>query len=157
MKITIISIGKFSNKDPNLELFLNYQKRLSWKIELKELELRGSNLANLQNDVLKNKEAELLLSKVPNSAKIIALDEKGTMLNSQEFAKQIKNYGDYGHSNLAFIIGGADGIGEEIKKRADLILSFSKMTFPHMMIRSFLIEQIYRANTIINNHPYHRV
>ena len=94
---------------------------------------------------------------MPNSAKIIALDEGGKMFSSVEFAKKIKNYGDYGQSNLAFIIGGADGLGEEIKQRADLILSFSKMTFPHLMIRAFLMEQIYRASTIINNHPYHRI
>jgi len=157
VKITIISIGKFSQQDPNRELFLNYQKRLSWKIELKELELKKSNLANLQGDVLKNKEGELLLSKVPNSATIIALDEKSKMLTSVEFASTIKHYGNHGNSNLAFIIGGADGLSEEIKQKADLMLSLSKMTFPHLMIRSFLLEQIYRANTIINNHPYHRI
>lgn len=152
MKITIASIGKFSKNDPNRELFLEYQKRLPWKLELKELETKGS----LQNEALKAKEAELLLANVPNSAKIIALDEKGKMLSSLEFAGSIQNFANQGNSSLAFIIGGADGLGEEVKKRADLVLSFSKMTFPHLMIRSFLAEQIYRAYTIINNHPYHR-
>ncbi len=152
MKISIISIGKFSKNDPNYDLFLKYQKRLSWKLELKELEAKG----NLQGEVLKMREAELLLGNVPSSAKIIALDEKGRMLSSQEFASSIQNFANNGSSNLAFIIGGADGLGEEVKKKADLVLSFGKMTFPHMMIRSFLAEQIYRANSIINNHPYHR-
>ncbi len=152
MKITILSIGKFRNQDPNKELFLEYQKRLNWKIELKELELKG----NLQGATLKIKEGELLLSKVPNSSKIIALDEKGKIFSSTEFAIIIKNYGIQGNSDLTFIIGGADGLSTELKQKADLILSLSKMTFPHLMIRSFLIEQIYRANTIINNHPYHR-
>ena len=122
-------------------------------MELKELETKG----NLQGEVLKAKEAELLLANVPNGAKIIALDEKGKMFSSVEFAGTIANFAGNGNSNLAFIIGGADGLGEEIKKRADLMLSFGKMTFPHLMIRSFLAEQIYRAETIINNHPYHRV
>ncbi|MFT5703834.1 MAG: 23S rRNA (pseudouridine1915-N3)-methyltransferase [Rickettsiales bacterium] len=153
MKITIISIGKFSKNDPNLELFLKYQKRLPWKLNLKELEVKG----NLQGEVLKNKEAELLWAAVPKGAKIIALDEKGKNLSSPEFAKSIENFGSGGNSSLAFIIGGADGLLEDLKKRADLILSFSKMTFPHMMIRGFLAEQIYRAYTISNNHPYHRI
>jgi 23S rRNA (pseudouridine1915-N3)-methyltransferase len=153
MKITIISIGKFRNQDPARELFLEYQKRLSWKIDLKELELKG----NFQGEILKIKEGELLLSKVPNGAKIIALDEKGKMFSSPEFATVIKNYAVQGSSDLAFIIGGADGLSAELKQKADLTLSFSKMTFPHLMIRSFLIEQIYRASTIISGHPYHRV
>jgi 23S rRNA (pseudouridine1915-N3)-methyltransferase len=153
MKITIISIGKFSKNDPNFDLFLKYQKRLPWKLELKELETKG----NLQGEVLKNKEAELLLAAAPNGAKIIALDEKGKNLSSPEFAKSIANFGNEGNSHLAFIIGGADGLSDHLKKHADLILSFGKMTFPHMMVRSFLAEQIYRAYTIINNHPYHRV
>jgi len=152
MKITILSIGKFRNQDPVQELFLEYKKRLNWKIELKELELKG----NLQGETLKIKEGELLLSKVPNGSKIIALDEKGKMFSSPEFADVIRNYGNQGNSDLSFIIGGADGLSVELKQKADLILSFSKMTFPHLMIRSFLIEQIYRANTIISGHPYHR-
>lgn len=152
MKISIFSIGKFRKSDPAQELFLEYKKRLNWKIELKELELKG----NFQGEVLKIKEGELLLSKVSYNSKIIALDEKGKMLSSLEFANSIKNYANQGISDLTFIIGGADGLSVELKQKADLILSFSKMTFPHLMIRSFLIEQIYRANTIINNHPYHR-
>ena len=152
MKLTILSIGKFRKFDPARELFLEYQKRLSWKVELKELELKG----NFQGEVLKIKEGELMLSKVPNGAKIIALDEKGKMFSSPEFASIIKNYANHGSSELAFIIGGADGLSSELKQKADLILSFSKMTFPHLMIRAFLAEQIYRANTIISGHPYHR-
>ena len=101
-------------------------------------------------------EAEILLNNVPNGAKIIALDEKGKEFSSVDFAEKLKNFANLGDSNLAFIIGGADGLSEELKRKADLILSFSKMTFPHMMIRAFLTEQIYRAYTIINNHPYHR-
>jgi 23S rRNA (pseudouridine1915-N3)-methyltransferase len=126
---------------------------LPWKLEIKELELKN----NLSGEVLKSKEAEILLKAVPSSAKIIALDEKGKNLSSPEFAKSIENFGSSGNSHLAFIIGGADGLSDDVKKRADLILSFGKMTFPHMMIRAFLSEQIYRAYTIINNHPYHRI
>ncbi|MFT6331775.1 MAG: 23S rRNA (pseudouridine1915-N3)-methyltransferase [Lentimonas sp.] len=153
MKITIISIGKFSKNDPNLELFSKYQKRLPWKVELKELEVKG----NLKGEVLKAKEAETLLNAVPNGAKIIALDEKGEEFSSVKFSQKLEKFGNCGDSNLAFIIGGADGLSADLKKKASLLISFSKMTFPHMMVRSFLIEQIYRAYSIINNHPYHRI
>jgi len=153
MKITIISIGKFAKNDPNLEIFLKYQKRLPWKLTLKELEVKG----NLQNEVLKIKEAELLCANVPSAAKIIALDEKGKTFSSPQFAETIQNFANFGNSNLAFIIGGAGGLSEGLKLKADLVLSFSQMTFPHLMIRSFLAEQIYRAYTIINHHPYHRI
>ncbi len=156
MKISIISIGKFPKNDPNFDLFLKYKKRLptglNWKLELKELIVKG----NLQGEVLKLKEGELLLENVPQGAKIIALDEKGKSLSSPEFANTIQNFANNGNGNLAFIIGGADGLSDDLKKRADLTLSFGRMTFPHMMVRSFLSEQIYRAYTIINNHPYHR-
>lgn len=152
MKITILSIGKFSKNDPNLDLFLEYQKRLKWKLELKELMVKG----NFEGQVLKAKEAEILLNNLPENSKIIALDEKGKMFSSSEFAEQIKNYTNHGASHLSFIIGGADGLDDEIKRKADLVLSFGKMTFPHMMIRAFLSEQLYRAWTIINGHPYHR-
>lgn len=150
MKINIIAIGKMRNHDSNYQLFAEYQKRLPWKIDLRELEVK-SNLANL-----KEKEADLLLAAIPAAAKVIVLDERGSMLSSRDLAKAIKDYGNSGSSNLAFIIGGADGVSDRVKNRADLILSFSKMTFPHLMIRSFLIEQIYRSYTIISNHPYHR-
>jgi 23S rRNA (pseudouridine1915-N3)-methyltransferase len=152
MRITIISIGKFSKNSSNYDLFKNYQKRLPWRVDLKELDLKG----NFQGNILKDKEADLLLGAIPLSSKIIALDEAGKMLGSLEFADKIKNYGNSGNSNLAFVIGGADGLSQKVKNKADLVLSFSKMTFPHLMIRSFLMEQIYRACTIINNHPYHR-
>lgn len=152
MKITILSIGKFSKNDPNFDLFLEYQKRLKWKLELKELVVKG----NLEGVALKAKEAEILLNNIPESSKIIALDERGKIMSSPEFANQIKDYANRGSSNLTFIIGGADGLSDEVRKKADLILSFGKMTFPHMMIRAFLSEQLYRAWTIINGHPYHR-
>ena len=146
MKITILSIGKFSNNNPNKQLFYSYQKRLNWKIDLKELEPKNNQT-----------EGKLILSKIPNSNIIIALDEKGKATSSTEFSTIIKNYANQGNSNLTFIIGGADGLDPEIKKKSHLTLSLSNLTFPHMMVRTILIEQIYRAQTIINNHPYHRI
>ncbi len=157
MNITILSIGKFAHLDASKEIFLKYHKRLSWKVDLQELELKKINSSKLSSEVLKAKEGELLLTKVPIGAKIIALDERGKMFSSPEFAAIIKNYGNLGQSNLAFIIGGADGLSENVRKQADLLLSLSKMTFPHLLIRAFLMEQIYRCSSIISNHPYHRI
>lgn len=150
MNITILSIGRFKN-NPQKEIFETYVNRLPWNIALKELEVKSA----VTGEVLKQKEGELLLSAAANSAKIILLDERGKNLSSKEFAEQISNFQDNGQ-NLTFIIGGASGVSEEVKRKANLILSLGKLTFPHMMVRSILAEQLYRAYSIINNHPYHR-
>jgi 23S rRNA (pseudouridine1915-N3)-methyltransferase len=151
MNIEIISIGKFRNS-PQKEIFELYKKRCSWNIKLKELEVKsGSN-----PETIKEKEGDLILSSVPSSAKIILLDETGKNLSSKEFAGLIQNFRNNSVSNLAFIIGGADGTSIKVKQKADIILSLGKLTFPHMMVRSILSEQLYRAFSIINNHPYHR-
>jgi 23S rRNA (pseudouridine1915-N3)-methyltransferase len=151
MNINILSIGKFKN-NPQKEIFDIYIKRLPWNVVLKELEVKSA----VTGEVLKQKEGELLLGSIPSSAKIILLDEKGKNFSSKEFADQMQNYQDNGQGNLAFIIGGASGVSEDVKKKASLILSLGKLTFPHMMVRSILAEQLYRAYSIINNHPYHR-
>jgi 23S rRNA (pseudouridine1915-N3)-methyltransferase len=151
MNIHILSIGKFKN-NPQKEIFETYLKRLPWNVVLRELEVKSA----VNGEVLKQKEGELLLGSVPGSAKIILLDEKGKNFSSKEFADQIQTYQDNGQNNLAFIIGGASGVSEEVKKKSQLILSLGKLTFPHMMVRSILAEQLYRAYSIINNHPYHR-
>jgi 23S rRNA (pseudouridine1915-N3)-methyltransferase len=148
VKINIVAIGKFKD-GANKELFETYKKRVPWEIKLKELALKGGGLK-------KEKEGELLLQSACNKSKIIALDEGGKMLSSREFSTMIQRYRDNGDRNLSFIIGGAEGLSGDVKNKSDLILSFGKMTFPHMMIRGFLMEQIYRAYTLINNHPYHK-
>ena len=151
MNIEIISIGKFRNS-PQKEIFELYKKRCSWNIKLKELEAK--NLSNPA--IVKEKEGELILAAIPASAKIIVLDEAGKSLSSKEFAGLIQNFRNNSVSNLAFIIGGADGTSTKVQQKADVILSLGKITFPHMMVRSILSEQLYRAFSIINNHPYHR-
>lgn len=153
MKITIISIGKFE-KSLFKPLFDDYLKRLKWKINLKELEVKNSK--SLPSNDLKKEEAKLILANIKEGEKIIALDEKGEIFTSRKFAKLISNFAVNGNSSLSFIIGGADGLDEEIIKKAHMQISLSQMTFPHMMVRVILLEQIYRAFTIINNHPYHR-
>ncbi len=148
-----LSIGKFENS-PQKAVFETYLKRIKWKVELKELELK--NAQNLSSIELKNREAALILKDLKPQSKLIALDENGKQYSSQNFAKLLSDFAVNGDSNLTFVIGGSDGLGEEILKKAQHKISLSLMTMPHIMVRSFLIEQLYRAQTIIEGHPYHR-
>jgi len=153
MKITIISIGKFENS-VHRSVFETYLKRMKWKIELKEFELKNAN--NLNANQVKENEAELILNAIKAGSVVIALDEKGKEFSSQNFAKLIANFSVNGDSHLTFIIGGANGLAAQILNRANLKISLSLMTFPHLMVRSILLEQLYRAQSIIAGHPYHR-
>jgi 23S rRNA (pseudouridine1915-N3)-methyltransferase len=154
MKINIIAFGDF-HRSPQKIIFDDYLKRLKYKIILKELNLKNSK--NIAINDLKDREAELILSNIENGSTIIALDEKGKEFSSIDFAKLFNNFALNGISNLTFIIGGADGLSSKIIKKANLVISLSKMTLPHILVRIFLIEQIYRAQSINANHPYHRV
>jgi 23S rRNA (pseudouridine1915-N3)-methyltransferase len=101
-------------------------------------------------------EADLLERALPKSAVIIALDERGTLLSSPGFAKRLAGWRDQGQGDLAFVIGGADGLTEKLRARADFSLSFGQMVWPHMLARVMLAEQLYRATTILSGGPYHR-
>jgi 23S rRNA (pseudouridine1915-N3)-methyltransferase len=102
-------------------------------------------------------EGALLRRAVPQGAVICALDERGTVETSPKFARRIEGWRDSGHSDLAFVIGGADGIDPELRAQADHLLSFGAMVWPHMMVRAMLAEQLYRAASILSGGPYHRV
>ena len=105
----------------------------------------------------KAREAELLLGALPErESRIVALDERGKMLSSIEFAGLIGDWRDRGTSEIAFLIGGADGLEPAVTARADLVLSLGRMTWPHLLVRGLLAEQLYRAQQILANHPYHR-
>lgn len=145
MKIQILAIGKCKKGSPEDLLIKEYQKRLSWDLSVTEKE----------NDS-KEKESEFLLSHIPNNAKVVVLDERGENMSSIDFAQKIENWRLNGTSEICFLIGGADGHTDSVRRRADLILSFGKLTLPHMLIRAVLVEQIYRAQTILSGHPYHR-
>ncbi len=101
-------------------------------------------------------EAALLTRALPKTAVVVALDERGTVLSSPAFAKRLGGWRDQGQSDLAFIIGGADGIAPDLRSRADFNLSFGQMVWPHMLARVMLAEQLYRAATILSGGPYHR-
>ena len=145
MKISILAIGKCKNGSPEDILIKEYQKRLAWDLTVKEKE----------NDT-QEKEADFLLAHIPNGAKVVVLDERGKNMTSMEFADVIEKWQLNGVSEIGFLIGGADGHLEKVRQKADLMLSFGKLTMPHMLIRAVLSEQIYRAQTILSGHPYHR-
>jgi 23S rRNA (pseudouridine1915-N3)-methyltransferase len=151
MNITILTIGKLKNPDMH-HLIDEYIKRLPWDVKFVELEV-GKPLPDEQ---LKVEEAKLLLAKIPANSFKIVLDERGKNFTSPDFAKYLGGLAVKGNSKICFIIGGAAGLTEEIRKSANEVVCLSQMTFPHMLVRLFLAEQLYRAFTIINGKAYHK-
>ena len=151
MRITLGAVGKAS-RGPEQELFTVYQKRIQPNLVLREVEEKKV----LSSAERKAREAELLLGLVPGGSKVVALDERGRLLSSVEFAQTLGRWRDDSVGDVVFLIGGADGHGDRVRERADLVLAFGPMTWPHMMVRAMVAEQIYRALAILANHPYHR-
>ncbi len=152
MHATIIAIGKMQ-RGPEQALVDKYIKRLPWKTSIHEIEIK--KVANTAEE-RKKREAERLLAAVPQGAALVVLDENGKALKSRAFADQIDMWQMAGYSHIAFIIGGADGLDKSVLNRADLKIAFGSLTWPHMMVRAMLTEQIYRAWSILTGHPYHR-
>ncbi len=145
MKATIIAIGKCKKNSPEKLLIEEYIKRSGWEVTVKE-----------HDNASQDEEAKFLLASVPFGAKVVVLDERGENMKSLELAAKIENWMLNGCSEICFLIGGADGHLPSTRDRADLLLSFGRLTLPHMLMRAVLAEQIYRVQTIINHHPYHR-
>lgn len=159
MKISIITVGKL--KEKYLKQGIDeYLKRLSAyaKVEIIEVadEKAPEHLSEAEMEEVKWKEGERILSHLSEDTYIITLEISGRMLNSEQLAAKIDELGTYGKSKLAFIIGGSLGLSKEVQNRSDLALSFSKMTFPHQLMRLILLEQIYRAYRINRGEPYHK-
>ena len=153
MRIMIAAVGR-AKAGPEKALFEHYAARLQqpFSLQLKEVEEKRP----LQGAELKRREAALLTAAVPKGALMVALDERGKSLSSPAFAEKIGGWRDEGMRDLAFLIGGADGLDESIRKQARLTLSFGAQTWPHMLVRGLLAEQLYRAQCILGGHPYHR-
>lgn len=155
MKIKLLVIGKTDDHNLN-ELIAVYQKRLqhyiSFQLEIIPDLKNSKNLSQLQQ---KEKEGNLILSKIQSTDQLILLDEKGKEYRSIEFANYLQKKMNSGIKQLVFVIGGPYGFSEAVYKKAMGKLSFSKMTFSHQMIRLFVVEQIYRGFTILRNEPYH--
>ncbi len=143
MHITLSVIGKL--KEPALKsLYDEYKKRLDWKVTLNEFE--GPSL----------KEDAFLLRTLSPANYVLILDERGDTLKSDEFASLIKEIQLHHQGKALFVIGGADGLSNEVKAKAHRSLSFGRMTWPHLLTRVMLMEQLYRAQQILKGHPYHR-
>lgn len=159
MKITVVCVGKLKEKffADGVE---EYKKRLGRyaKIEIAEVadEKAPENLSIAEEEQVKAKEGEKILKKIPDDAFVVALCIDGKMLSSEELADFFEKKTVSGISSIAFVIGGSLGLSKAVIDRADYKLSFSKMTFPHQLMRMILMEQVYRAFRIIKNEPYHK-
>jgi 23S rRNA (pseudouridine1915-N3)-methyltransferase len=149
MKIKIISIDQDKSRQYS-DISFEYVKRIPWKIDVVDLE--PSNFSTQQ----KEKEGMAILKHIKPEDYLIALDPKGEHMTSETFAKTIQNLQNTSSKNIFFVIGGAFGLSESVKAKSNMLLSLSKMTMPHRIAKLILIEQIYRAYTIIKAHPYHK-
>jgi 23S rRNA (pseudouridine1915-N3)-methyltransferase len=134
------------------ELQTLYAKRIVPPATILELEEKRP----LPPALLKAREAELILAALPAGSRLVALDRGGTAWSSRELADRLANWRDHGTGAVAFAIGGAEGLGAAVLQRADAVLSLGAMTWPHLLVRSMLLEQLYRAQQILAGHPYHR-
>ena len=155
MKIKLLAIGKSDDKRLQ-ELIVEFQKRLKHYIKF-EIEIIPDlkRVKNITVDQRKQKEGMLILNKIDATDQLILLDEKGHQFRSIEFSRFLQKKMNSGIKQLVFTIGGPYGFSDEVYQKAQGKVSLSKMTFSHQMIRLFLVEQLYRAFTIIKNEPYH--
>lgn len=152
MKYTVLAIGKLPKTTPEAALIADYAGRLRGSLDIKEFAEKRDLPPARQREA----ESALLLNAVPPKAKVVALDESGDVLSSRELARQVSAWQNQGVSHICFLIGGAGGHAGALKKQADRTLSFGRMTLPHLLARVVLAEQIYRVQTILDNHPYHK-
>lgn len=150
IKIDVIAVGRLK-KGPFHELSEEYLKRTRWQLAVHEIESKYTEPAHIQGD-----ESRKIKEYIDNDAFVIVLDERGDGLRSLDFAKTIEKLQNNGNDHIQFIIGGADGLTDDIRDRANLLLSFGQQTWPHLFARIMLLEQIYRAQQILAGHPYHR-
>ena len=156
--LNIICVGKLKEKYLK-DAIDEYSKRLGKYCVLKIIELQDESLPSKLNESIiqdiKNKECKKILENIKSTSYVIALDLKGKQHTSEEFSRKIEEISIRGFSDITFIIGGTLGLTDELLNRANELISFSKMTFPHQLIRVFLLEQIFRGFKISNNETYH--
>lgn len=159
MKITVIGVGKIK-ENYLTQAISEYSKRLSRYTKLEIIEVADEKTPDGASEAeelqIKNIEGERILKQVKESSFVFALAIEGKMYDSVEFAEQLEKLRTNGKSHLTFLIGGSLGLSETVIKRADALISFSKMTFPHQLMRVILLEQVYRAYRITAGEPYHK-
>lgn len=159
MKITLITVGKIKEKYLK-EAVSEYTKRLGKYCRLEIIEVADEKTTEHAKDgldeLVRAKEADRIIRYIRSDAFVITLEISGKQLSSEELAEKIEELGVQGKSHITFIIGGSIGLGKEVLEKSDFALSFSRMTFPHQLMRVVLLEQIYRSFRIINGEPYHK-
>ncbi|MBQ8489257.1 MAG: 23S rRNA (pseudouridine(1915)-N(3))-methyltransferase RlmH [Pseudobutyrivibrio sp.] len=159
MNVRILCVGKIKEKFYR-DAILEYSKRLSKYCSLEIVEVNdektSENSTENEINIIKDKEGERILKHIKDRDYTIALAIQGKQQDSVAFSKYIENLGITGNSSICFIIGGSLGLSDAVMKRCNDSISFSKMTFPHQLMRVILLEQIYRAMRIMNNEPYHK-
>jgi 23S rRNA (pseudouridine1915-N3)-methyltransferase len=151
VRLSVVALGRMK-AGPEAQLFADYARRLNPPLALKELEDRKTASA----DERKRREAALILAAIPKGARLVALDGRGTMLSSEDLAARLSRWEGEGASEACFVIGGADGLDRSVVERADFVYSLGPATWPHMLVRIMLAEQLFRARSILAGHPYHR-
>ena len=159
MKITIVCVGKIKEKFYR-DALAEYTKRLSRYCSLTIMEVADEKTKEQASEtecaIIKDREGERILKSIRDDGYVIALAIDGKTLDSVELSEKIDKLGLSGKSNVYFVIGGSLGLSDAVMKRADYKLSFSRMTFPHQLMRVILLEQIYRSYRMINHEPYHK-
>jgi 23S rRNA (pseudouridine1915-N3)-methyltransferase len=151
MRLSVIAVGRLKS-GPHAALAQHYAERLTLPLTQREVEEKRK----LPPAELMEREAALLLAAVPAGATIIALDSRGKALSSEALAERLAQWQAQGVGDLAFLIGGAEGLSPQVRQKAQLVLSLGPMTWPHLLVRGMLLEQLYRAQQIMAGHPYHR-
>lgn len=149
----ILCIGKIKEEYLTKGI-LEYQKRINGFTKLEITELKEYNTPDLSKNI--ENEGKEILSRIKNNDYVISLEIEGNEMDSVTFSKYLENLSTYGKSRIIFVIGGSNGLSNEVKQRSNYAISFSKMTFPHQLMRLIFMEQMYRALTIINNKEYHK-
>lgn len=159
MKITVLTVGKIKEKYFTMAID-EYAKRLGRYVKLDIVEVADEKTpdgaSETEERLIREKEGERILKVLKEDSYVITLEIEGKMLDSVELSQKINQIGVSGKGHITFIIGGSLGLSDEVKSKADFKLSFSKMTFPHQLMRVVLLEQIYRSYRILGNEPYHK-
>jgi 23S rRNA (pseudouridine1915-N3)-methyltransferase len=149
--VVVLSPGRFK-RGPEQELFERYRDRCPWTIELVELALKR----DVAKGELRAAESRLIESRLPADRPVVLLDERGELATSADVARRLGRWRDAGAGGVSFVIGGADGVDDDLGRRADWRLALGRLTWPHLLVRALLAEQLYRSASILAGHPYHR-
>ncbi|MFP4125465.1 MAG: 23S rRNA (pseudouridine(1915)-N(3))-methyltransferase RlmH [Alphaproteobacteria bacterium] len=151
MHVVILSPGRFKH-GPEQDLFERYRERCPWRLELVELTLKRA----VAKGALRAAESRLIESRLSPGRPLVVLDAAGELATSDALARRLGGWRDAGTGGASFVIGGAEGVDDALRRRADWRLALGRLTWPHLLVRAMLAEQLYRAATILAGHPYHR-